>query len=301
MTTSTQDPPRTSYLGGHDIAAICGKSEWRTPLDVYLEKAGIALPQPRNERMELGLDVEPAILNVYRRRNKVEVVSAGFRQDPDEPWRGGHADGIALYESGKRKVLVSAKFTAAHQREQWRKAVPIDYVYQEQHYLLLHDANEVDWAVMFGNLCIEQFHAEADPILQHEIQVTARDFWNDCVLPKKPPSGPSVEHAGRTMGVREATVSEIKWLSELAIARRLKSKAEDRDESVLAQLKETAKDIALTVNGVVVFEWKPWERKSYTVQAASGIRPALPAYPSLAKKLGLCLDGLDVESEFPVL
>ena len=52
---------RRKGIGGSDVAAIIGLSPWTTPLDIYEQKLGIALPSEETEAMYWGTALEPAI------------------------------------------------------------------------------------------------------------------------------------------------------------------------------------------------------------------------------------------------
>lgn len=52
---------RRRGIGGSDIAAVMGKSPWKTPLGVYCEKIGISPILPPSEAMEFGSMMEPTL------------------------------------------------------------------------------------------------------------------------------------------------------------------------------------------------------------------------------------------------
>jgi predicted phage-related endonuclease len=289
VTVIQQDPPRTSYLGGGDVAAICGKSEWRTPMDVWLEKTGKAQPLVQTERMQWGLLLEPVILRAYAARHDAIVEPGSFVAAPSEPWRGGHPDGVAVFPDGSLRLL-EAKATSKHLLAEWQKEIPVDYRYQGQHYLALLKLPLCTFPVLFGGQRLDPFDMEADPIVQHEIQSVCKDFWHDYVLANKPPPGSSVEHAGHLFGTREATSSEQVALAEIARLRAAATDIEDQLESRKAALEDWARDVTLTVGGEVLAEWKDVERKAYTVPAKSYRHLSLARYPKLAKVLGIQLD-----------
>jgi len=288
MTAIQQDPPRTSYLGGGDMAAICGKSEWRTPLDVWLEKTGKVQPRERTERMEWGLLLEPLILRAYADRSGAIVEPGHFVADHKESWRGGHPDAVARLPDASLRLL-EAKATSKHLLSEWQSGIPIDYRYQGQHYLDLLKLQLCTYPVLFGGQRLECFNLEADPIVQHEIQAVAREFWHDYVLKDTPPPGHSVEHAGHLFGTREATESERATLAEIARLRAAATDIESQLEARKEALEDWARDVTLTVGGEVLAEWKDVDRKAYTVPAKSFRHLALARYPKLAKVLGIQL------------
>ena len=53
---------RQRYIGGSDVAAIAGLSPYRTALDVYAEKKGLAAPFEGNEFTYWGKELEDVVL-----------------------------------------------------------------------------------------------------------------------------------------------------------------------------------------------------------------------------------------------
>jgi predicted phage-related endonuclease len=292
--TTTTERPRTSYLGGGDAAAICGKSEWRTPMDVWLEKTGKAAPLVLPERVQWGLHLEPAILAEWGRRADSIVEPGNFCVDPKEPWRAGHPDALARRRGDSADLrLLEVKTTALAFLPTWNAGIPIDYQYQAQHYLALTGLPLCTYPVLFGGQKLLDFHLEADPIVQHEIQTCAKDFWHSYVLKDQPPPGASVEHAGHLFGTREVTKSERQALTDLCLLRAQGKSHAEQEETLLTQLREWGRDVTLTVDGKVIAEWKQYERKAYTVPASAGTRFQFARYPSIAKALGIKLDDED--------
>ena len=52
---------RTQYIGGSDIAAICGVSPWGNPTTVWLEKTGQSIRKKESEAMFWGRALEDII------------------------------------------------------------------------------------------------------------------------------------------------------------------------------------------------------------------------------------------------
>lgn len=111
--TEAQLKARSSGLGGTDMVAICGESNYRGPIDVYLEKRhGLGLkiptapPEPfeGNERTFWGHILEPVLAARYAEETGMTLLEpkneAGenitFRH-PDRPWHMGTPDRL-VYE-----------------------------------------------------------------------------------------------------------------------------------------------------------------------------------------------------------
>jgi len=85
---------RTKGIGGSDVAAICGVSPWKTPLQIYLEKIGESAGSPDNPAMAYGRMVEPVILQWYEQYTGQTVAVPGPLQHPRYPYLIAHLDGL---------------------------------------------------------------------------------------------------------------------------------------------------------------------------------------------------------------
>lgn len=74
---------RKKVIGASEAGAILGIDPWRTPLAVYYDKRG-ELQRDSSELAERGIDLEPGIVNAFRRRHPEYHVYAPdvFYDDP---------------------------------------------------------------------------------------------------------------------------------------------------------------------------------------------------------------------------
>ena len=99
---------RCSGFGGTDMVAICGESNYRGPIDVYLEKRhGLGLPIPTappssfagNERTDWGHILEPVIAQKYADDTGLHLVEPPMTfRHPELSWMLGTPDRLCYEE-----------------------------------------------------------------------------------------------------------------------------------------------------------------------------------------------------------
>ena len=132
---------RRQGIGGSDVSALVGLSQWATPLSVWLEKTGVYVPEDSpSEAMEWGTLLEPVVADEFSRRSGIPtepyrhlpahpehpwMLANVDRLIPDDPIEGVHVAGI--YEG---------KTTSPWQRKEWADGrVPDHAALQTHHYL----------------------------------------------------------------------------------------------------------------------------------------------------------------------
>lgn len=99
------DDTRTAWLewrrggiGASEIAAVCGRSPWASPLSVYLRKRGeIPDDGPPTEAMRLGLALEDLVADEFHLQTGLYVAGRqAWCQHPDFEWARATVDGFAV-------------------------------------------------------------------------------------------------------------------------------------------------------------------------------------------------------------
>lgn len=186
---------RKSYLGGTDLVAISGLSEYKKPGDVWLDKMGVST-FTGNAATEWGTDLEPIVAMRHGRRFGVELVELPPEPiyHPEYPFIAANLDRIY---AGRKRVL-ECKTAAEDQlyvdEPKWgedgvENAVPIGYYGQTNHYIGMMGFEDAYLSAMFlGKSRIQRdypitFDAELyDLMIQNGVE-----FWNTYVLTKVQP------------------------------------------------------------------------------------------------------------------
>lgn len=121
-----------SGIGGSDIAAILGKSPWKSAYTLWSEKVGsLATDEEPSMAMKLGTALEDAIRKLWAEINGdwLKVHETGtWQSNQNELWKA-NLDGIIEWEDGQLGVL-EIKFT----RQYWDE-LPEHYNLQVQWYM----------------------------------------------------------------------------------------------------------------------------------------------------------------------
>jgi len=110
MITDAQKAQRAKGVGSSDVPVILGLSRFKTAYDLWLERMGRVDPQPENEAMMIGSQIEPLLLSMAAQRIGERVVR------PSQTFVGGKSHHRAnidgMVGSAKRgHPIVEAKST----------------------------------------------------------------------------------------------------------------------------------------------------------------------------------------------
>ncbi len=194
MTPETPEPrPRFSYLGGPDIAAICGKNPYAGPYDVWLrkvEKLEVELTPP----MDWGLRLERPVADKWADERGLSLIPGRQIIHPEFPFLGGTPD---FFCRELPKLLLEIK-TATEEKlyqcdeegtplwgEPGTDHVPMDYLIQVQYYLGLTGCTRAELAVFFLGPRREFriYSIEFDPEFYSILLERGKKFWETYVIP----------------------------------------------------------------------------------------------------------------------
>lgn len=197
MLTEEQKELRRQGIGGSDAAAVAGVSRYKTPVDLYLQKIGLA--EDNSEESEAaywGNVLEPVIANKYAtRENKTLYVRQAMLRADKYPWMIANVDRIILAENG----ILECKTCSQYKREEWGEEytdqMPDEYLLQCAHYAVVLDAAYVDLAVLIGGQTFRVYRYERNKQLEKNLIELEHDFWHNRVLKQIPPTLSSYEDA----------------------------------------------------------------------------------------------------------
>lgn len=180
---------RRNGVGGSDVAAIFGLSQYKTPLQLYMEKIGSTLVDSDNDFMYWGRMHERTILQHYKNitGNKVKrptrpVINKKY------PWLRANVDGLVI----SKPIVLEIK-TAYYKRarEDWGEPgsdqIPITYVLQVHHYMIATKRKSADIAVLINGCDYRQYIVEFDKFTADQVIDKTHDFWHNHVLKRIPP------------------------------------------------------------------------------------------------------------------
>lgn len=284
---------RTKSIGGSDVAAILGLSPWRTPLDVWREKALGELDDKTSDAMAAGLRFEDPILMRFLDQH-VETTERQAAITRKAPVVVGHrhASPDALLEQQGWQSLVEVKTTSSG--DGWGRdgssEIPAYYLPQIMHYLDILELEDAFVPVLvwpsdmrriagltpaetIRAVGLRTYRVHFNLPLAAQIRVVVDEFWEKHVVAMKPPEPRDLADAKRcAWAVAGKTVEADDELVELLEAREhYRTVIEDTEKLVeQAELQIRAKlgdaEQALGAGGKAVVSCKVVNRAGYTAQ-----------------------------------
>lgn len=276
---------RRTGVGGSDIAAILGKSPWRSPIQIWASKVGLdEVTKDKDDkepiRLRLGNELEPVVAKVLAEESGLVVERTPFTiaRDPDRPTLICSPDGFAKSKDGD-PVLVELKTADSSKAEEWEEGVPEDYVMQVNHNLgvtglgmafvgcLIGGTRDFRWAVV-----------ERDEGMIETLRDRALAFWEFVRTEQSPPP---TGHEGDTKALNArfprpepgkvialpAEMLELTWDLQ-----RLSAQQKELEEEIERKRNEVRVAMADAEEGILPgdsgkWTWKTQSRKEYVVAA----------------------------------
>ena len=179
---------RQSGIGGSDAAPALGLSPWKSPLELWEEKAmGKTQPRQENESMIWGKLLEPIIREEYSRRTGLKVSPLrSMLQAPQMPWMLANVDAI-IEDPQKGTGVLEIKTTGAFRAGEWSEdRCPDMYALQVAHYLAVTGLDYAVLCVFIGGNELRWVTVQRDDELITSLVDLERIFW-ERVLTKTPP------------------------------------------------------------------------------------------------------------------
>lgn len=177
---------RRKGIGSSDAAAVAGLDQYRSPLEVWLDKRGQLPEKPETEAMRFGRIMEPIAAALFsqetglrvRRRNAV-------LQSPQYPWALADLDREVLDNDGR--AVLECKNSSEYMAERWAgDEVPAGYAIQVHHQLLVTDYTHGYLAVVIGGNRFKWYRIERDAETLRSLVKLESDFWRMVETGQRP-------------------------------------------------------------------------------------------------------------------
>jgi putative phage-type endonuclease len=178
---------RRAGISGSDVAALCGISPFRTPLDVWKEKV---LGENTEETLpqEIGNALEAGILSLYARRKKVLALKMGTTlRHPRYPLvlatpDAIHPDGFPV------EAKAAASFTAFEDfGDDGTDEVPEHYRCQLLWQMAVLGAPHADLVALLSGRDVRIYRVPWDEEYFEALRVIAERFFQEHIATEKPP------------------------------------------------------------------------------------------------------------------
>lgn len=189
-------------IGGSESAAVLGLSPYSCAAQVFYEKLGLA----RNRKftslpMIIGNEDEDKIArlwsyydadkgvdsiplnyeanNVIRRPRKLSRIIV----NPDMPYLFANPD--RLFKQGRQRAILEIKTINHWESQKWESGVPIHYIVQIQHYMMVCKVKYAELAILESNSRIDVIPFETSKEIQQRIQEKCQQFWTDVTAARR--------------------------------------------------------------------------------------------------------------------
>ena len=280
MNTQTREEwlaERKSGIGGSDAAAILGFSPWTTPVGIWLDKTGRALPQPETEAMRIGTELEDFVARRYSQETGREV--RRFNRMVHKGCLLGNFDRLVVPEGEKiasyqGEIRTDTLLECKTSSREWEDGVPIYYQIQVLHYMGLEPKfRQADVAALFlTRKHFEIYRVERDDELIAAMQERLVQWWEEFVAGDKMPP-PTNEEDCRLLWARSnpgksvETTAEVKEKLDRYVAlkedeKRAKEAAELVKSDICAFLADA--EVLTGADGKPLLTWKSAKDSSKT-------------------------------------
>ncbi len=184
MLTKLQLEERLKYVTGSDAAAICGKSRYNTPVNIWLEKTGRVEQKDISHmpHIRFGSFMESGVADWFEAESgkKVCAPADGMIFSSQYPWMAGNVDRMVVGEN----AILECK--TALRPDDWgdcENKMPDEYLLQVAHYCIVGNFDRAYVAVVFRMTGeFRWYEYQRNPALEEKLIKRERDFWYDNVL-----------------------------------------------------------------------------------------------------------------------
>ena len=179
MLTAEQLEVRRGGIGSSDIAAICGLSEWASPLTIWLRKTGQDAGSDALQ-LRIGSQLEPLIAALYTERTGDALVNPDqVYRSVDRPWQLATPDRLRMADEGI--VELKNAYMATGWGDEGTDEIPQEYVCQTQWQMDVMGADFAHVAAITGRT-FRIYCVRYDECLCLALREAAERFWTDYVL-----------------------------------------------------------------------------------------------------------------------
>lgn len=168
-------------IGGSDIAAVAGLSQWESPFTKWAKKTGqIDDYIEPSMSMRLGTKLEAPIVEIFAEEHpELELYTTGTWANKEEPWMRANPDALYADETGEFGIL-EVKFS----RDYWT-AVPQSYRAQVLWYMRVFGLKKAKLVALAGS-SYQEFDIEWDQFEADTLFGAAIRFRNHVTQVRPP-------------------------------------------------------------------------------------------------------------------
>ena len=202
LRTYDETRDRKVIFGASEAAAICGRSPYQQPLDVYLVKRGLKEPPDESEAMAFGKFMESGVLKMYEHSTGRKLkTKLPMYFHPEHEWLSATPDALTR-ENFPQADLVDAKTSTiymvdeeGHDTEKWGREgtdqVPTTAAFQAQHQMAVMGLSKCYFPLLIGRR-LRIYEVKRHDVLIGAIVASTREMYERLV--NEDPPEPNWEH-----------------------------------------------------------------------------------------------------------
>ena len=255
---------RKNYLGGTDLAAICGLNPYRTALDVYLDKTSADITEETSPAMRWGNLLEDAVAKAYSEDTGQTIeIEPNTIYHPEHKFLGANIDRWV----GDKEYVLECKTAGFNRGKEWgdlgTDQIPESYLVQVAYYGAICDVPKVDIAVLIGGQDFRIYTYNRDKNLEEKLIKIGVNFWHNHIEKRIPPRCVNTRDTFNLFPqshhheiVAESNI--MQKLEELKAAKEEENKIQSVIEKLKTDIQEFMRDYDVLIdnNGNVIATWK---------------------------------------------
>jgi putative phage-type endonuclease len=295
---------RKKGIGGSEIAALFGKSNFASPLSIYMDKLSDEINEIDNEFVEWGKTLEPIIREKFPAKfKKVTGIDICVEEYPfmmqsiESPFMLANIDGLIQPQQdykfniqigdgeweeyfipaglvGGLEIKTGSGFTAKNWKE---NSLPDNYFLQTQHYMAVTGLPYFFVVALIDKTLLWRYVPRDEEIIAI-IKARVNQFWTENILAKIPPApiGSDVDTDVLKSLYPQELKDKLLDLSHMANKRlRYKEIAEEigklktEQDAIRQEFMAVMKDAEIAFVGDKTVKWATVNRKGYIVEPTS--------------------------------
>lgn len=263
---------RQNYIGGSDVAAILGESDYTTPLQLWMRKKGLVEPDPNNPVANFGNVFEPLMTDYFEDLTglKTRRVNTPFVHEEHDFLRANIDRQILNGDGVEGTGVLELKTTNSHRLKALDYQYPDEWEYQIQWYLGLTSYTYGFLFIYERDTCefYEPIYIERNDELINEMQHRVIDWWQLHMVQGKRPDPINEEdllmlYPDSSDGkIVEASQSTRQLYQQLKQVREEKSELKEQETELKNLLKEELGEAErLVYGGRTLVSWKSYSRQ----------------------------------------
>lgn len=276
---------RHSGLGASEALAYCGKDPRCSSLQLYLRKVGEAGENPGEDpRQQWGHRLEPVVRNWLAEELGVDIIASPPRvTSAAYPFLFAHLDGDIPSLQAVAEIKTSDRFLAQEFGEVGTDDVPIRYVLQCHHQMIVTGYRRAHLAALIGGNDARRYVIDYDDQLATSLIARAHHFWTH-VENRQPPEVVSLHDADKRWPLSKdvETICDVETVVALErltnLRGQIKALETDAETSELVVKKFMGNADCLTdATGTKLATWKSQTREALDSKALTAAHPEIAA------------------------